>query len=367
MKIFQCYKYQSHSLALYIKSALETIGHNVISINSPYRIQKGSKENIELSQFVDNDCGQPDMALLIDPTGAFFPRGWESMECPTAVYLVDVHRSFQLRALIAPFFDYIFIAQRDYLDQFHQSGFTNVYWLPLACDPKVHGKRNREISWDIGFVGNINSSTRARRLKLLDKYYRLNDYRKYYSANEISEIYSQSKIVFNSSIGGDLNMRVFEGMASGAMLVTDKIANGQAELFKNGIHFVEYSDETELLDLVAFYLENELERDEISKAGHDLVLSRHTYVDRCRDILETIFSTEVSASKSKVRNFDPTQTRIAYAKVYREYMMLEPLLDELNTAWRMKKGYLHVTGYLFSTFIRSIYRVITLNYYERYK
>ena len=47
----------------------------------------------------------------------------------------------------------------------------------------------------------------------------------------MGRIYSESKIVLNASINGDLNMRVFEALTSGALLVTDRIENGLDTLF----------------------------------------------------------------------------------------------------------------------------------------
>ena len=52
----------------------------------------------------------------------------------------------------------------------------------------------------------------------------------------MARIYSASRIVFNRSIKDDVNMRVFEALASGSLLLTnDLAANGQAELFRDGV------------------------------------------------------------------------------------------------------------------------------------
>ncbi len=160
------------------------------------------------------------------------------MPCPTAVYLVDVHLHLKEKLLLKPFFDYIFVAQRDFVEVFRQMGNPHVYWLPLACDLEIHGVLPRAKEWDIGFVGQVHSGDRKRRLALLGERFVVNDYHRAYPREEIAEVYSRSRIVFNSSIKGDLNMRVFEGLASGSLVVTDRIGNGQSELFENGVHLL---------------------------------------------------------------------------------------------------------------------------------
>ena len=56
----------------------------------------------------------------------------------TIGYLIDAHQNLEIRMAYAPFFDFIFVAQKDYVSAFKEAGFSNVFWLPVACDPDVH-------------------------------------------------------------------------------------------------------------------------------------------------------------------------------------------------------------------------------------
>jgi spore maturation protein CgeB len=58
----------------------------------------------------------------------------------------------------------------------------------------------------------------------------------------MAETYSASRIVFNRSIRDDLNMRVFEALACGSMLLTNALPpeSGQEELFVDGTHLATY-------------------------------------------------------------------------------------------------------------------------------
>jgi hypothetical protein len=103
----------------------------------------------------------------------------------------------------------------------------------------------------------------------------------------MAAVYGHSKLVLNASINGDLNMRVFEAMAAGAMLVTNRIGNGLADLFEEGTHYVGYSSTPEAMDRIAHYLDNNDERQAIAHAGQAAVLAHHTYDHRWEVIRRT--------------------------------------------------------------------------------
>ncbi|NCG23553.1 MAG: hypothetical protein GWP47_05420, partial [Actinobacteria bacterium] len=41
---------------------------------------------------------------------------------------------------IARNFDFVFLAQKIYVQSMIKAGIKNVTWIPLACDPEIHGK-----------------------------------------------------------------------------------------------------------------------------------------------------------------------------------------------------------------------------------
>ena len=61
--------------------------------------------------------------------------------------------------------------------------------------------------------------------------------------DEMARVYSASRVLFNWSIRNDVNMRVFEALACGSLLVTNDLAkNGQDELFQDGGHLATYRE-----------------------------------------------------------------------------------------------------------------------------
>jgi hypothetical protein len=216
---------------------------------------------------------------------------------------------------------------------FRGLGHRQVEWLPLACDPEIHGGRGGREDFDVGFVGNPEFGGRRRRLELLAREFTMNDWRRSYPKDEITDVYSRSRIVFNSSVNGDLNMRVFEAMASGKMLVTDRIRNGQGDLFAEGVHLVGYGDDEELLRAVQTYLGDGRGREAVARAGEAEVLSKHTYDHRVESILSTIFAPGGPSLLAVARGMGPSELLPAYAEVHATMRIVDPVLDELDEAW----------------------------------
>ena len=76
--------------------------------------------------------------------------------------------------------------------------------------------------------------------------------------------------MFNRSVRNDVNMRVFEALACGSLLVTNDLSdNGQDGLFRDGVHLATYRDADELLDKVAFYLKRDELRERIAASSFE--------------------------------------------------------------------------------------------------
>ena len=231
----------------------------------------------------------PDLFLWVE-TGISYPmEAIESLPCTSACYLIDTHLNLDRHIAIARAFDYVFLAQRAYIPRFRDVGIGRVFWLPLACDPEIHGRKTEKKLYDIGFVGSLTDPKRVDMLNKLGSRFTLHYERCF--LEKMTEVFSRSKIVFNNSIKDDLNMRVFEAMASGSLLLTDEAkGSGLTEFFQDRKHLVIYRDEKELLRLAEYYLENDDERERIVSEGMEEVLNRHTYKHRISEMLSMIFS-----------------------------------------------------------------------------
>lgn len=228
-------------------------------------------------------AAHPDLYLWVESVGGHEPRNLAAIRCPKACYLIDSHLNLEHHLQWAQQFDYVFTAQREYIPLFRQVN-PNAYWLPLGCDPEIHAVRSTGKQYDVGFVGSLLFN--PRRQQLLDTLGNgVNLYRTRCFWTEMAEVFAASKIVFNTSVRNDLNMRFFEALCSGSMLLSDMATNsGQDELFRTGEEYACYHD-ANLIETARFYLENEELREMIAERGCRVVHNAHTYLHRMRDLL----------------------------------------------------------------------------------
>ncbi len=207
---------------------------------------------------------------------------------PSVFWVIDTHLKKPYRKIKeqAKHYDVVFCAQKNGAERLKREVKVDAQWLPLACDPEIHRKINILKKYDIGFVGrNAQKFKRGAQIETLknkypDSYIGAADF------SRMGEIYSASKVGFNSSIVNDINMRVFEIMASGCFLLTNRIKNnGFSDLFEEGKHVVTYENNRQLLELIEYYLKNAEEREKIAAQGYELVIKNHTYFHRVQAMM----------------------------------------------------------------------------------
>jgi spore maturation protein CgeB/ubiquinone/menaquinone biosynthesis C-methylase UbiE len=230
---------------------------------------------------------KPQLFLWVDSGPREIAPFINMITAPRAAYLIDTHVSFDLRLAMARHFDVVFLAQKAQVEPFRAAGINPVFWLPLACDPDLHRTGDLPRKYDVAYVGSLSEEEGHRRHDLLGTVAARfpNHWIGRAWPEDMARIYAQSKIVVNISHNRDVNMRVFEAMASGALLITDE-AEGLDDLFEDGKHLLVFRDDASLLDLIARYLEDEETRTRIARAGQTLTLTQHTYDHRMKALLE---------------------------------------------------------------------------------
>jgi glycosyltransferase involved in cell wall biosynthesis/2-polyprenyl-3-methyl-5-hydroxy-6-metoxy-1,4-benzoquinol methylase/Flp pilus assembly protein TadD len=239
---------------------------------------------------------EPDLYLWVDSGMKEVPADIEALHCPKACYLIDTHVAPKPRIEIARHFDYTFLAQKAQVEAFRREGIARVRWLPLACSRELHDLPKGERIYDVSYVGGLDGDATDRRRNLVSKVKARFPNSKIgrYWPDEMAGAYAQSKIVFNACVNRDVNMRVFEAMASGALLITDE-ADGLEDLFEDGVHLVIYRDDKDALDVIDYYLRHDEDRERIALAGMSSVLERHTYDHRLQEIVDTVAREPISA------------------------------------------------------------------------
>lgn len=105
----------------------------------------------------------------------------------------------------------------------------------------------------------------------------------------LAALYADAKIVINCAADQlrTINMRLFEGMGCGALVVTDQVP-GQERLFQDGEHCVVFEGVDDVLAKLEHCLAHLDQAQRIASAGYRHVMARHTYDHRARELLDVV-------------------------------------------------------------------------------
>ena len=224
------------------------------------------------------------------------------------IYVVsDAHLDDGYRLKKAKGFDYVFVNQKYYLDEFKKIN-KNTFYLPHAAEPKAYpaNKHTSIPKYDVCFIGHIQEHHKGNginmtRLEVLDQLFkeipnfyfgtRNPQWPDKHMFEHAASIFNQSKVVFNISVGNDVNMRFFETLSAGGFLLTNKIPELKSLMSRglvDGTHFVSYDSMKDAVEKIKYYCEHDEERRKIAKAGHKAFKEGHTYKHRVKEILELV-------------------------------------------------------------------------------
>jgi len=349
------YGYHPGATAAYMQQAMERRdGVRVLYTGTPWEARPGFAATGDIRQVMDDLPERPDLFLYVDSgRPRYFPRGLTTLECPTACYLIDVHIRPQELLRQAMFFDYAFSAQRDFVATLRAAGHPQAHWLPLACDPAVHRPYDVPKRYDIAFVGATGPGYERRRALLarLAQRFTLNDYTRSYTPDAMARVYSEARLVFNCALRHEVNMRVFEGPATGTALLTDRIDNGLAALMTDGAHVVLYDDDT-LVARAAELLGDEAARARIAAQGYAHVQAHHTYDHRVATLLDTVFAAGGPRLAAPLRGREDTAVTLAYAALYARMGRVDDTLDQLKRLPPNPRLRLRAGAYVLSCLLR---------------
>lgn len=110
--------------------------------------------------------------------------------------------------------------------------------------------------------------------------------------HELPHLFASAKINLNIhsiQCRGSLNQRDFNAPLAGGFLLSDWVP-AAGRYFKPGVEAIYWSDFKDLRRKVAYYLKNEVERDEVIKNGQIRVRRDHLYKKRVKQLLDVIGS-----------------------------------------------------------------------------
>jgi hypothetical protein len=277
------------SPANYLIDAFEEMSIDILAVSDVRgsRADVVSKGAFDVSRFLAKFNYTPDLLLFVEGGEmGVFPVNYEDLDFPSIWWGIDTHNDYRKHLRISRLFDHSFIAQKSFVTNLQVDGIASVSWLPLAYPKKEKQVAQRDI--DISYVGSTDWSKYPERGLILntisDSF--SNTFVDQASPERMFEIYEKSKLVFNYSPKNDLNMRFFEAIGSGAVLITNHISNnGVEDLFQKNIDFLEYSSPEELVSTLAQVLNDKQRLDFIASNGVNKILNNHTYHQRAIEIL----------------------------------------------------------------------------------
>src|SRR6266853_1613359 len=251
--------------------------------------------------------GTPSTIFHFESAHPLFPIGLERSEIPTVCFHPDTYAFTERRIHWSAVFDHTAVFHPGYDEPFKRAGHPGAFLLPHAVRKNfflgVDPSREFEIGW-IGQTSGEFYKTRAQWLPKLAQEFHTNDWSRSYSVEEVANVYRRSRIVVNigrDDFPQDANLRVFEVLASGALLLTSLPTELTQLGFQHGVHFVGYRDAAQLTGLIRQYLDDETARSRVAEAARALVLAEHTYdrrVDRLLARLSDAGHQELAPARS---------------------------------------------------------------------
>lgn len=231
---------------------------------------------------------------------------WKEWEIPKdggrTIYVgSDTHLGKDYRFKKAEKFDYVFFNQKDAVEEYNKTHDNKAMWLPHAAEPKAYPNINIIKKYDVGFVGHVQETPNYNGITRVDALDRLfKEFPNFYYGSrhpgfpeknlfeDAAKKFSMSKVVFNISIKGDLNMRFSEVLMTGSFLLTNRIPilnDLEKEYgFKEGIHYITYETLDEMVSKAKYFIDHDDERERIAKAGYDLAITNMTYSERVKSV-----------------------------------------------------------------------------------
>ena len=287
----------------WFKDELQSLGFEVLSAGQHFAHHLDYTVEMPLlhidrliEQLPNQFC--PDCIIIYDNSAPVTFAGFDETQIPTIYYGVDAHHHASLHRYLNDIFDYCLTAQKDYIP-FYQEWAQEVEWMPLWAsryiEPSYDDKQHAAV-----FVGTLNQKLNPDRVAFFNALREKVDV--FCATGEYWKFFPYSEIVVNQTVKLDLNFRVFEALMSGALLLTERSANGLLELFNDKEHLVTYDKNNveHAAQLIEYYLNNPTEARRIAKAGRDRILELHTPMARAKRLAELITSVK---KRTSVRKF----------------------------------------------------------------
>jgi hypothetical protein len=248
-----------------------------------------------------NDLPDVDLFFAVDSGGPLnFP---EKHRAKTAMWFIDSrHNCDPMRRLpdddtnaktLADGGGWVFQAQKQDWRRNQATGVDRSSWLPLAADCSIWERKDPHAPkiYDVGFGGNVWDEWRRDMLdRIRAKGWALGQWTG--SPEELASGYCASRVGFNVSsffgteVAYDINMRVFEVMACGIPLVSNRLPEMKELGIYPDFHYLPFDDADGAMSQIRLVLSrSEAYRLDMGVRNRDMIMNGHTYIHRMRQAL----------------------------------------------------------------------------------
>lgn len=285
-----------------IRSELESRGHEVRHYNLyhddgrlfPDNVRHYSNQGINLLMGeIRYKTYSPDVIFVMD-YGPWDAVQFDKKNFPGSVLISEAgdepqaHRSHWSKAARV---HHVLSPDRQCVDHYNDMGHNAVYWTHHA-DIRIF-KPMPETSVEFDCVTTCGSRgkglTDEIKTALGDAF---SNERYFHGVDHVKQL-NKGKIVFQCSQFKEVTRRIFEGMACGKMVLTDRIPEetGLSEMFIDGEDIIYYDDAQDAIDKIKYYASHDEERERIALNGYNKVIANHSQVSRCDDIEKCVLET----------------------------------------------------------------------------
>jgi hypothetical protein len=235
-----------------------------------------------------------DLVLYPDVYRSYLPTGVENIDVPTTCLHIDTYNAPHSRFLTSLLFDVSIVCHPGFARMFEERGHPEVLTFPLAVRKQYYDDPVPTKELDVAMVGRLHGkqySYRRSCVEAVRNAFEMNDVEQDYDYSALSALYLSARIGLNVSRDDhlqDANLRCFEVMAGGALLMTPKPSELTDLGLREGEHFVGFRNKKQLLDRISYYLEHDEEREEIALRGRDQTLDRFTYDHWAKRLIDRI-------------------------------------------------------------------------------
>jgi tetratricopeptide (TPR) repeat protein len=245
---------------------------------------------------------RPDLIVVkADAARNNFPRNLGTCNIPSVLILGDTtHMKAPLQVMLRyaaseSYSLYVTDHKRHHLHWFQNLGLGPVAWTPglFVKDFEIPFETLRDVP--LSFVGQAGKFHPWRAFMLAEMEKRgIKVSKGRAPQKDAAAIYARSQATLNFSLNADLNLRVFEVLAAGGCLVTDRLSPqaGQDVLFISGQEFFGYDGLEDLVSLLDILNKNPRLCLEVAAAGQKKFQERHSPDIKRRDFLETVMAGE---------------------------------------------------------------------------